>query len=275
MLQTLTGNIWTHKAVFDYTALQSGSPDFLLNESIVTNSTGGNYYISTPTPVNLSGMTATVISGTGLGETATVGPSGYTPNTSVIYFPHDFSPTLDTTSVIQFQRYSSYKDIGLFALPTNHMITSVKITTLVSYNAGLHFGQQNNVYVFIGDTFPTPINHGDTVVTSIHGTYGVSNLTVPTGSDETYEYGSFRWFTVSSPGAATYARNLLSGNTNTGSYCIPTRVDGPQLYARFCIFDYTDNSYLTSDVPKLNTNWNFNSNVTSGVAEIAIQYMAI
>ena len=276
MLQTITGNIWTHKVVVDFTQLQTGSPDIVLNESITTNSGGGNYHISTPTPINLTGMTATVISGAGFGQTATVG--SYTPNASVIYFHPDFSPTaLDTTSVIQFTRYNSYKDIFLFGLPANHIIVSTKLTTLVTFNAGMLDTNQNSVYAFIGDgaMFPVPINAHDTLVTSIHGTYGVSNLTIPTGSDATYEYGTFRWFTVSAPGDVTYARNPLPGNPTTGAYCVPSRIDARDLFCRFCILDVNDNTYLASDVPGLNLNWNFNSNVTSGVVELAVQYMAI
>lgn len=276
MLQTITGNIWTHKVVVDFTQLQTGSPDIVLNESITTNSGGGNYHISTPTPINLTGMTATVITGTGIGETATV--DSYTPNTSVIHFSPDFSPTtLDTTSVIQFTRYNSYRDIFLFGIPANHIIVSTKLTTLISFNAGMLMSDQNSVYVFIGDgdMFPTPINAHDTLVTSIYGTYGVSNLTIPTGSGDSYEYGTFRWFTVSAPGDVTYARNPLPGNPTTGSYCVPHRLDARDLFCRFCIFDVTDNSYLSSNVPGMNLNWNFNSNVTSGTVEIAVQYMVV
>ena len=284
MLQTLTGNIWTHKTVVDYSQLLSIGPNVTLNENITTNSGGGNYHISTPTPINLTGMTAVCISGgSHVGETAVV--SAYTPNTSVIAFSPDFSPTLDTTCVIQFQQWHSYSDIFLFGIPANHIIVGTKITTLTSFNAGTEVssGQPNRVFVVIGESnlFPVPINGGDLICTSIHSTYGISNLTVPVGTDNTYEYGSFRWFTTSAPGTATYARNALPPGTvgsplTTGSYCAPTRLEARDIIARFCILDWEDNSdQLSQNVLKLESEWNFNSNVTAGTVEIAVQYMAI
>jgi hypothetical protein len=228
-----------------------------------------------------NGLDLRVVSGTGSGSTNTV--SDYVGSTQI--FTTTTPWNIDTTSTVSLTQYSSFKDIFLFGLPANHIIVSTKISTLTSFSAGVDVTSSypNRVFVVLGeeDLFPLPEQAEDIICTSINSTYGIANLTIPAGVGDTYQYGSFLWFTTSAPGTATYARNALPPGTissplTIGAYCVPTRLDAHDIIARFCILDWGDNSdQLAQNILKLETEWNFNSNVTSGAVEITIQYMAI
>lgn len=227
-----------------------------------------------------TGMDLRVISGTGTGNTNTV--SGYQGSTNTFTVTNPW--VLDETSVVSLTEYNSFTDIFIVGIPANHIIVDTKITTLTTFNAGLDSsGNQNRVFVVIGDSSilpATPTTEETVICSNINGSYGIGNLTIPVGTDETYDYGSFRWFTTSAPGTSTYARNALppgtiSSPTTVGSYCVPTRLDARDITARFCILNEGANTDLSNNIINLETGLNFNTNVTSGVAEIAIQYMVI
>jgi hypothetical protein len=390
LLPKLTGNIWTHKTVVDYTQLLNAQANFSQQANVVgvTNLSGTNYYTIAPnnswsvgagtfivqfTPTAVSsttltigssiyftvpgsnadnfftGSTITVMTGAGVGETAVIiGYNGTTrvltlnktlatlPTTSdniniyggvnqvgflngvgvqvksgtdigqdgiiatssspdangnvTVTFSPDFSPVLDTTSVLTFAQYYPWKDVLLFGIPANHVIIGTKIVTLSSFNAGNLGGTPNSVFVFIGDSGVFPANPSSTetvLVTNLNSTYGMSNLTIPTGAGDSYEYGSFRWFTISGPGTATYpygrtSNQLGSPATTYGSYCVPTRLDARDITARFCILDYQDwqytspgNDFAQYNQAKFESEWNFNANVVSGTVEITVQYMSL
>jgi hypothetical protein len=290
LLPTLKGNIWTHKAVIDYTQLFSAQADFSFTANVTSASSHTAFHISPTSTTNMSAMTATITSGTGLGETATV--QSYVPNTNnVTLVSPGFQPTSpDATSVVEFTQYNSYKDIMLFGIPANHIIVGVKIVTLSSFSAGSLDGNPNSVFVFVGDSSAFPINPTSTeqtLVNNLNNTYGMSNLTIPSGSGDSYQYGSFRWFTFSGPGTTTYpysrtSNQLGSPSSTLGSYCVPTRLDARDITARFCILDYQDwvatypgNDFAAHNQARLESEWNFNNNVTSGQVEITVQYMSL
>jgi hypothetical protein len=204
MLQTLTGNYWTHKTIVNYQQLQSDNPPYL-----------------------------------------------------------------------------NYKDIILVGIPANHMITGVKIVTLSSFTAGELSGVPNTVWVLVGNSniMLTPVSDGNSLIapalpstSDMTKLYGMGNLTIPAGSGDSYESGSYRWFTTSAPGATTFSRFPVSGySTFQGAYCLPQRFDAHDVIARFCICDTTD----PPSRPQYETEWSFNANVTTGDAEITVQYTAI
>jgi hypothetical protein len=134
------------------------------------------------------------------------------------------------------------------------------------------------VWAYIGnDTdFLTPTNAGDSLVLVVHNTYGMAGLTIPSGSGDSYEYGSFRWFTFSGPGGPTYARNQLTNNPTIGSYCLPRRLDAHDVIARFCILSDTTNTPANPTLLSVHDdNMSFDYNVTAGDVEITVQYAAI
>ena len=286
MLQTLVGDTWTHKTIVHAVKLPPPGDSFLylkdpnnpdpptltLNEQIVTNKGGGTYDILAGTPVNLTGWTGTVVRGTGTSLQATVGL--YTPMATRIYFSPDFSVPLDNTSVIRFTSYHSYKDVMLMGLPANHNILGVKISTISSFvfdTAGY------SMWVYLGNSnvFTTPTNYGDALVNNLSKTYGMANLTIPSGSGDSYEYGSFRWFTFSAPGGPTYSRNPLPGNPTIGSYCLPQRLDAHDVVARFCILNDTTTTPAHPVLLDPVTDNMAMSNATAGDVEITIQYTAL
>jgi hypothetical protein len=292
LLPTLKGTIWTHKTVVNSSQLLSGSPDFTFTSTVdgaqFHNAT--NLTLTTSSTNDLTGMTATVIAGTGLGETAVV--QSASPNLkNIVFVSPGFTPTVPNgTSTIQFTQYNPYKDIMLFGIPANHIIVGVKIVTLTSFAAGNLGGTPNSVFVFVGDSsvFPASPSSTETVlVNNLNDTYGMSNLTIPTGSGDSYQYGSFRWFTFSGPGNTTYPFNRVSNQLGSpsstyGSYCIPKRLDARDIVARFCILDYQDwqysypgNDFAATNQAKFESEWNFNTNVTAGSVEITVQYMSL
>ena len=233
---------------------------------------------------NYNGYGLRVLSGKGAGLTnSVVGYSGSTGNPTYTFTTQN-PWSVDTTSVIAVDSYSSFKDIALFGLPANHMILAVKIEILSSFTAGNYQGYPNSVYVFVtnSNNLLSPEAGDDKLLTDVRKTYGMANLTVPAGNGDAYEYGSFHWFTLSAPGTQTYTRRnntgvAGTGNPTTGSLCLPQRLDAHDVIARFCILDYQDNSDL-SDVskgPEMETEWNFNSNVTTGSVEITVQYTSV
>ena len=190
-------------------------------------------------------------------------------------FATNFSIPLDNTSVIQFQIWHSYKDVTLVGIPANHIITGVKVFTLASFTMDT---TGYSVWTYIGNSnlLLTPVNAGDNLLTNVNSTYGMANLTIPSGNDDSYEYGSFRWFTFSAPGGPTYSRNQLPGNPTIGSYCLPQRLDAHDVIARFCILsDTTSNPASPKLLDPIYDNMVFNYNVKAGDVEITVQYTAI
>lgn len=277
-LPSVIGNFWTHKSVVSYSQLNSGAPDVMQQFSI-TAVTQSGYQLNAPTAINLTGMTATVIAGTGIGHTAVV--SSYIPESTTetdtnltrkIAFLPDFSPRLDTTSIIQFTMYYSYRDIMLFGIPANHIITGVKVSVLSSFLAGSIGSNPNSVWVYISNYRPLllPLSYGQSLITDVTETYGMGNLTIPAGTGDAYEYGSFNWFTFSAPGSTTFARNPSYSSSTLGSYCLPQRLDAHDIFARFCIIPYG----YSPGSPSLLNNVPIN-NLTDGSVELSVQYAPI
>jgi hypothetical protein len=149
-------------------------------------------------------------------------------------------------SIADFTANAVYQDFILFGLPAKHMIQAVKATVLVNFSApGL-----SSAVLYIGHPGVFPANPTVTFVTNVHDCYGYGNLLIPTGSDDSYEYGSFRWFTISSPG---------STNTISPAYCLPQRTDAHDVIARVVITGINN--------VKINQ-------FTAGAVEIATQYGA-
>lgn len=165
---------------------------------------------------------------------------------------------------------------------------------ITAYNGTTRVATINSPWVGFVPTIADIVNiygptntDGAILVNNLNNTYGMSNLTIPSGSGDSYQYGSFRWFTFSGPGTTTYPYNRTSNQLGTptstyGSYCIPSRLDARDITARFCILDYTNwqftspgNDFATRNQALFNSKWNFNSNVTSGQVEITVQYMSL
>src|SRR5690606_38647770 len=113
-------------------------------------------------------------------------------------------------------------------------------------------GQSNFAYLYVGQSsvFPTPngtINGN--FVSNVNNCYGYHQLTVPSGSDETYQYGSFRWFSLSAPG----------GNVSD-AHCLPQRIDAHDVIARVVV---QGNNSVRVNL------------ITTGIVEITTQYVAI
>ena len=147
-------------------------------------------------------------------------------------------------SVIDFTSLGFYQDFTLFGLPANHMILGVKLVTLVSFDPGAG----NTVKLYIGNPNVFPASPTVTYVTNVINAYGVSDLTIPSGSGDSYQYGSFRWFSLATPG---------SNSTISPAYCLPQRTDAHDLVARFVISGGASMSQILS-----------------GSVEITIQYGA-
>ena len=151
-----------------------------------------------------------------------------------------------TNSIANFTSGAVYQDFTLFGLPAKHMIQAVKVTVLVNFQApGL-----TSAVVYIGHPGVFPASPTSTFVTNIHDCYGYGNLQIPSGSGDSYEYGSFRWFTISSPG---------STNTISPAYCLPKRTDAHDVVARVVIT--ATGGHLINEF-------------TAGAVEIATQYGA-
>jgi len=148
-------------------------------------------------------------------------------------------------SITDFTNTAPYQDFMLFGIPANHMILGVKVTVLVNFDAA----NSNTAMLYVGNSSVFPANPTSTFVTNVHDCYGVGNLTIPSGSDATYEYGSFRWFTVSTPG---------STNTISPAYCLPKRMDAHDIIARVVV-----------------TGGNNVSQMLAGMVDITVQYGAI
>jgi hypothetical protein len=288
MLQTLTENVWTHKSVLNYAQLVGTQPDLILDLNILVSLGNKTYQLSRPTQVKLNTCSLTVISGTGAGQTRIV--SNYIPGSNTIQFSQEFHPVLDSTSVIEYTTNYTYEDWTLLGIPANHIITGVKVVTLTGFEAGAsEFMVPNQVALYVGNpsTMVAPFNQGthrmsdetdtyftsdsDLLIGNVYDMYGMGVLTIPEGSGDSYEYGSFRWFTLSTPGSATYSRNQLPGNPTNGAHCLPKRLDAHDVIARFCLLGETNNLVHPIQVNALS----FADNVTAGEVEITVQYMAI
>ena len=142
------------------------------------------------------------------------------------------------------------QDFVLFGIPANHMVMAVKIAVLVDFDGGTG----HTVFMHVGNSnlFPTvPSLISDSFVTNVHNCYGTGNLSIPTGNDSTYEYGSFRWFSLSSPG---------SDAAVSAAYCRPQRFDAHDIIARVGV---GGNSGARINL------------ITQGVVEVTVQYTAI
>lgn len=270
LLPTFTQKNWIHKTVINYTDLQSGSPDVSvpsLSIGTVTSSTFKYLVIQSNQDDYFKGATVSVDSGTGASQTRVV--TAYNGTSGVFSISPAWTTTPDGTSSISLSRYNSYKDIILFGLPANYLITGVKVATLTSFNAGLN----NNVFVYVANSNVIRVlDASPNLLTDVHKCYGMGVLTIPSGSGDSYEYGSFRWFSLSSPGASTYDRaSILPGNPTAGAYCQPQRFDAHDVIGRFCILSNSD----TPATPILDTNLSFNGSVTTGAVEISIVYTSI
>jgi len=124
------------------------------------------------------------------------------------------------------------------------MILCVKIVTLENFDAGT----TNNVVVYVSEPSNLPVS-GSPFVTNVNNCYGRGLLTVPLGSDDTYEYGSFRWFSLATPGSNININQAL---------CLPQRTDAHDVMLRATVMGG----------PNI-------SQVVGGVVEITTQYMAI
>jgi hypothetical protein len=265
MLQTFAQNHWTNRKVVNYSSLVSNTSTVILNLQVVENRGDGNYIMNSGTPVQLTGMTGTVVSGSGTGASSIV--SAYTPPSTKINFYPDFSVSLDMTSVIQFVWYYSFFDVPLFGIPANHVITGVQINTISSFVLNNLPGYSLWVYVGNSNILTTPTNDNDGLISDVTKTYGMCNVTIPAGSGDAYEYGSFYWFSFSGPGGPTYSRNSMYGTL--GSYCLPQRLDAHDVIARFCIL-----SDAGTPAAPVQTGYPL-STLMAGDVEIAVQYTAI
>ncbi len=124
----------------------------------------------------------------------------------------------------------------------------MKTTVLVNFNVGA--GITATLYVgHAGVVMPSPVSPN--YVTDINDCYGTANLTIPSGVDASYQYGSFRWFNFSSPG---------STEAISQAYCLPSRTDAHDVIARVVVTQ-------TGGVSV--------SSILAGAVEIAVQYGAI
>lgn len=165
----------------------------------------------------------------------------------------------------------SWIDILMLGIPANHMILAVKVTVLTNFVMGTN----NKLMVYIGNSnvFPVPLSNLDSelLVSNTDNCYGMAMITVPSGSDSSYEYGSFRWFTLSSPGTATFEQNALIGYPSfPGAKCLPQRFDAHDITARFVMLGSGNSVVTPQSTPGL-----LLSLGTDGVVEIAVQYCAI
>jgi len=153
-------------------------------------------------------------------------------------------------SYTDFWAFDYHQDFLLLGLPANHMIVGVKVSVLISFLAGS--GVTAMLYVGNSENFPvTYWTYGATFVTNVHDCSGIGLLTIPSGTDPTYQYGSSKWFTLSSPG---------SSDNISQAYCIPKKFSAHDVFARVVM--QGDNT------AKINT-------ITQGMVEIKIQYVAI
>lgn len=124
-------------------------------------------------------------------------------------------------SFTDFTAVAFFQDFTILGIPANHMILGVKMSILVNFDPGA----SNTATMYVGEAsnfpaVPTPY------VTDISKCYGVVDLVIPSGSDDSYEYGSFRWFRLSTPG---------SNSTISPAYCLPQRTDAHDVIARVVI----------------------------------------
>ena len=171
----------------------------------------------------------------------------------------------------------SYLDMLVCGIPANHIIVSIKVEVLTNFYAA-----GNSVYVYVTepDVLTAPINNTTShpLLTGVSDTYGMALLTIPSGSGSSYEYGTFRWFSMSSPGTSTFAKYGLAGNPTNGSLCIPKRFDAHDVMARFCIMvgtgmpgsPVTAYTTIAGTVTPLAL-----STVNTGQCEITVQYMSV
>ena len=115
----------------------------------------------------------------------------------------------------------------------------------------------------------TNITH---LISNINNCYGTNMLTIPVGSGDSYEYGSFRWFSLSAPGGATFIRNNLPGNPTPGAYCYPQRLDAHDVMARFVLMNPSNAS--TVAVPLVDLSVPLSTLIT-GTLEVAVQYSQV
>lgn len=151
-----------------------------------------------------------------------------------------------TNSITNFTANALYQDFTLFGLPAQHIILGVKISILINFVVG----SGNTMVCYVGNpnvfpAIPTPF------VTNINDCYGYANLVVPPGSGDSYQYGSFRWFSLATPGSNTTINQAL---------CLPKRMDAHDVVARVVVGG--DPTYRVNML-------------TAGAVNIDIQYGAI
>lgn len=151
-------------------------------------------------------------------------------------------------SIVHFTADAFHQDFVLFGLPANHMILGVKIVVIENFEPGLG----NNLVLYVGEPNVFPVPDGSpsgNFVTNVADCYGVHTIKVPAGADATYQYGSFRWFSLSAPGS-----NVSSAR------CLPRRTDAHDVIARVVVSG--------NNSPRIDT-------ISTGVVEITTQYIAI
>ena len=131
----------------------------------------------------------------------------------------------------------------------------------------LNFNDDDFVVTNVNIT--TDVTH---LITNVNDCYGMNLLTIPGGSGDSYEYGSFRWFSISAPGGATFIRNNLPGNPTPGAYCLPKRFDAHDVMARFVLMNPSNASTVV--VPLVDSTVEL-STLIAGTLEIAVQYAPI
>lgn len=112
-----------------------------------------------------------------------------------------------------------YQDYTVFGIPANYIVLGVKVTVLVNFN----FATGNTATLYVGNSSVFPSS--DTV-SSVNNCYGMGDLVVPSGSGDSYQYGSFRWFKMSSPGSC---------HTISDAFCLPQRTDAHDVIARIIV----------------------------------------
>lgn len=151
-----------------------------------------------------------------------------------------------TNSIEHFTDNATYQDFTILGIPAGHIVTGVKVTVLVNFVAT----NLSTAVIYIGHPGVFPASPTTNYVTNVSECYGYANMVIPSGSGDSYQYGSFRWFSFSSPG---------STDTISPAYCLPQRLDAHDIQARVVV---------TGTGVKV-------QHFTAGALEINVEYGAI
>ena len=145
-------------------------------------------------------------------------------------------------SHVDFTASQVYQDFLVLGVPANHMILGVKMAVLINFNPG----NFNSAIIYVGPSAIFPANPTSTFVTDETQCYGVINPVVGNGAGDSYEYGSFRWFTLSSPG---------SNSSISPAYCLPLRTDAHDVLARIVVSGGHNVSQITAGTIEITTQY--------------------